>query len=688
MDGPSEGTKGGPGSPEPKRDTSLLLGFWHELRERRAFRAAATYAFVVWALIQTTDVLSPILGLPDRVLAGLFMLALIGFPLVLLLAWTIQWGPQGPRLDLPRAWGGQRNYLPLYLLMTCLLTAVLSALIYRSYTQITIEPFDVAEMHAPAQAGTGLVPANSIAVLRFSHLGGSEKNTYFSDGLSEELLNLLTRLQELKVVSRNSSWAIPENMPLEAIRERLHVAYVLEGSVRRGEDTVRVIAQLVSTSDGYQLWSETFDRKLEDVFSVQEEVATRITNALEILLSEKSRRYLEHDRHDNPEAYDAYLQGAEKLRLPADPAVLAEAQAFFTKARDIDPGFSQAWAGLCKSSLEIYQFSKATEDFQRAETSCHRTLTLDESSPGIFEALGDLYTASGQYTRALQSYESALVLAPRSAEALMGMGLALQFEGQVDEAERYLKGSVETDPGYWKTYNVLGTFYFKQGRYGEAIRNYRLVTALAPDYPIGHNNLGAAYMLNGQYKQAAEEFGNSLALGADQYSYSNLGSAEFLLRNFSKAADMYRQAVAQAPDDYLYWGHLGDALRFDAGQRDEADEAYAKALELARQQRQINPADPGLLAASALYHARLGQAEAAAGAIEQLDGMALDVYTYYDLSLAYIALSDEASALAALRKAIEGGYSRKLIAQDPGFDPLQGKSEFLTLLDMSTAEKD
>jgi TolB-like protein/Flp pilus assembly protein TadD len=668
-------------SRERSRHSSPFLGFWQELRERRAFRVGATYVFVVWALMQAADVLFPILGFSDRILAGIFLVALIGFPVVLLMAWMIQWGPDGPRFDPPLAGVDSSSHLTLYLLTTVLLTGVLSALIYQSYNQITGEPQVEAVAEPTALVEPAPIPENSIAVLRFANLGGSETDEYFSDGLSEELLNLLARLQELKVASRTSSWAVPEGTAVDAIRDRLRVAYVLEGSVRRGGDKLRVTAQLIDTSDGYHIWSETFDRQVENVFGVQDEVAEKITNALEILLSEKSRRYLEDHRIDNTEAYEAYLQGAQQLRMPADPEVLGDAERFFSRARDLEPRFAQAWAGLCKTYLAKFQFSKSKEDFQDAESACHRTLTLDDSSPGIFEALGDLYAASGQYDKATEAYESALVLAPQSAEAMMGLGRSRERSGDSEEAQKYLELAIEADPGHWKTHNALGSFYFDQGRYEEAIPHFRRVTALEPYYAIGHNNLGAAYMLSGQYDKAVQEFSSSLALRQDRNIYSNIGSAQFLLRNFDEAAAMYQRAVELAPDDYLQWGHLGDALGFDPNRQVESQAAYRKALELALEQREINPSDPYLIVAIARYHARLGETQAAREAIGKLDGLALDVYVYYDLSLAFIAMEDEAAALDALRSAVAEGYSVKLIAQDPGFDALRDENGFSALVE-------
>ena len=666
-----------------QKEPSLVRGFWQELRQRRAFRASVTYVLIVWALLQSADVVFPILGLPDWIMAGVFLIALLGLPVVLLLAWTIQWGPGRPRLDTPFKFGGSGGYRLLYLLTTIVLTGLLSVLIYKSYEQVS-SPESGRKESIAEPGDPNLIPENSIAVLRFANIDGDAGDAgddYFSDGLSEELLNLLAKLQELKVASRTSSWSLPEDIDVAAIRKRLRVGYVLEGSVRRSGDVVRVTAQLINTRDGYHIWSEAFDRKVDDVFLVQDEVANKITGALKILLSEKSRRFLERSQIDNVEAYNAYLLGAQQLRLPLNIAVLAEAEQLFNQSKELEPGFARAWAGLCKTYLGKYQFTKSSEDFESAETACHRTLTLDESSPGIFEALGDLYIASGQYDRATVSYESALVLAPKSVDGLMGLGNALARRGETDRAEEYLKRAIETDIGYWKAYNALASFYFNQGRYEDAIPPYRRVTLLAPRYAIGHNNLGAAYMLAGHFDEAVQEFSSSLALRPDRNAYSNIGSAQFLLRNYEEAANMYQHAVDLAPEDGMQWGHLADALSFDPQRQAESRDVFEKALSLVTEQWEINPSDPYLIVAMARYRARLGDSAAALKAIHSLDESALDVYVYYDLSLAYIALGDAISALESLRQAIKGGYDVNMIARDPSFDSLQGNPEFQALVD-------
>ncbi len=662
-------------------DRELIPSFWQELQQRRVFRAAVAYVIIAWALLQVIDIVFPLLGIPDWGMTLTFLVMLIGFPLVLLFAWTFQWDAGGLRYDSPFKEHGPPGFRRLSFGVGMLATALFSLLVWQSWEQIIrVDP--VSETQSGSVDSAEDIPGNSIAVLRFANIGGVEEDEYFSDGLSEELLNVLARLREMKVVSRSSSWSLPKDIDVAGIRERLRVGYVLEGSVRRSGDVVRITAQLINTRNGYHLWSDTFDRKLEDILKVQDEVARQITEALQILLSERSRSYLNKSRITNVDAYDAYLQGLAALRKPLEPGVLAEAEQFFLRANELESGFAAAWAGLCKTRLQRYGFSRSVNDFEQAESACNRTLTLDETSPGVFEALGELYMKSGQLDKAERNYRSALVLAPNSAEALMGLGNTLMRLGKGDEAEAYLQQAVALDAGYWKTQNALGSFYFTQGQAEQALPYFRRVTLLAPEYVIGHNNLGAANMLTGNFDQAVRAFEAALALGPDRNAYSNAATAQFFLRHFEEAAELYQRAIALAPEDYMLWGNLGDALG-QLGRNREAREAYAKAAELAEGLRDIDADDPNLRVSLARYYARLGRTDEARQNLAAIDQTVADMYVYYDMSVALLALGDGQASLAALGKALEAGYETSLVGQDPGLDALKTDPGFIALLESS-----
>ena len=672
--------------PRGNGDSGLIPSFWQELQQRRVFRAAVAYVIIAWALLQVIDIVFPLLGIPDWGMTLTFLVMLVGFPLVLVFAWTFQWDAGGLHFDSPLKDHGPPGFRRLSLGVALLATVLFSLLVWQSWEQIKRVEVDSESESLPVASGEG-IPENSIAVLRFANIGGAEEDDYFSDGLSEELLNVLARLREMKVVSRSSSWSLPKDIDVAAIRERLRVGYVLEGSVRRSGEVVRITAQLINTRNGYHLWSDTFDRKLEDILEVQDEVARQITDALQILLSERSRSYLEEPRITNVASYDAYLQGLAALRKPLDPAVLDEAEQFFLRANELEPGFSGSWAGLCKTRLQRYGFSRSANDFEQAEAACHRTLTLDATSPGVLEALGELYMKSGQLAKAERNYRSALVLAPNSAEALMGLGNTLMRSGKNDEAEAYLKQAVALDAGYWKAQNALGSFYFIQGQAEQALPYFRRVTLLAPDYVIGHNNLGAANMLTGNFDQAVSAFEDALALGPDRNAYSNAGSAQFFLRHFEEAAELYQSAISLAPEDYMLWGNLGDTLG-QLGRNQEAREAYAQAAQLAEGLRDIDAGDPNLRVSLARYYARLGRSDEARRILDAIDPTSADMYVYYDMSLAWLALGDSRASLGALQNALAAGYESSLISQDPGLDALKNDPAFIALLESSRAQEE
>jgi TolB-like protein/Flp pilus assembly protein TadD/DNA-binding winged helix-turn-helix (wHTH) protein len=664
----------------PVQDGSkkLIQSFWQELQQRRVFRVAITYVIVVWALLQVIDIIFPLLGIPDWVMIMTFLVMLTGFPLALLLAWTLRWDADGIHYDSQFNQYRQRGFRRLSWGMVVLATALFSLLVWQSWEQLKlVEPATYRE--STARSLEEEIPSNSIAVLRFANIGGAPEDEYFSDGLSEELLNVLARLREIKVSSRTSSWSLPQDMDVAAIRKRLRVGHVLEGSVRRSGDVVRITAQLINTENGYHLWSQTFDRRIEDILEVQDEVARQITDALKLLLSERSRAYLVESRVANVEAYDAYLLGLAELRKPLQPSVLNEAEQFFLRANQLEPGFAASWAGLCKARLRRYGFNRSVTDFEQAETACHRTLTLDDSSPGIFEALGELYMKSGQLDKAERSFWSALVLAPNSVDALLGLGKSLMRLGKLKEAEGYYKKAVELDVGYWKAQNALGSFYFIQGQADKATPYFKRVTLLAPDYANGYNNLGAAHMLSGNFDRALRAFEDAITLGPDRNTYSNAGTAQFMLRHFDVAVDMYQRAIELAPQNHDLWGNLGASLD-QIDRKEKAQEAYVRAKELVEGLRNIDANDAGLMASSALYSARLNSPEEARKILAAIDSQANDMYVYYDMSLAFIALGDTRAALDALRNAVEAGYEASLIERDAGFDAIRSDHEYLALV--------
>ena len=213
-------------------------------------------------------------------------------------------------------------------------------------------------------------------MLKFKHIGLPDENQYFNEGLSEELLNLLARIKELKVSSRTSTWALPENISSEVVREKLGVNYLVEGSVRRSNNKIRITVQLIHTETGFHLWTETYDREANDAISIQDEIAQNITQSLKLLLSAQSLKSLTVKNSIDATAYDEYLQAKSFMRQPKSLSSLSKAIKHFNLALKNQEGFELAYAGLCSSQIEYYKLSFMNEDFDKAEKTCLNILKV------------------------------------------------------------------------------------------------------------------------------------------------------------------------------------------------------------------------------------------------------------------------------------------------------------------------
>ncbi|HUO81978.1 MAG TPA: adenylyl cyclase, partial [Gammaproteobacteria bacterium] len=288
------------------------MSFFAELKRRNIFRVGAAYLVVAWLLMQVTAMLVPALHLPDWIVTAVAFFLIIGLPLVLIFAWAYELTPEGlkrkaevePAESIARLTGRKLDFL--------IIGALVLALGYFTYDKFVLDPQrDGALVESTTRAfeKRSAVTADaqkSIAVLPFDNMSADAEQAYFADGLAEELLNLLASIPELRVAARTSSFSFKgQQVDIRTIAEKLNVEHILEGSVRKAGDTLRITAQLIEADSGYHLWSRLFDRKLEDVFAIQEEIAFAVVNALKISLLGEVPKVEEID----PEAYALYLQG-------------------------------------------------------------------------------------------------------------------------------------------------------------------------------------------------------------------------------------------------------------------------------------------------------------------------------------------------------------------------------------------
>lgn len=436
-----------------------MSGILAELQRRRVFRVAGLYAVTSWVLLQVADVLTGLLGLPDWTLRFVLLLLLLGFPIALLLSWAYDLTPEGLRRtsrDDPDPAATRHALHHLEIVVAAALVLVVGYLFWSTdigdETQTIKEGLTpssaleehVAEAPPTAPEPDAAAPLTAIAVLPFVSMSADEDDQYFADGLSDTLLHRLARFGELQVIARTSSFAFKgRNEDVREIGRILSVGSLLEGSVQRAGERLRVIAQLVETEGGTHLWSETFDRDAADVFAIQDEIAEAVAAALQVeVLAGGEQRAVD------PEAYDYYLRGLELSQLETTSANRAAAD-FFRRSIETDADFAQAHASLALVSFQmIFQGGVSMEEaFAKIETHTTRALEID----------------------------------PQLAAALRLRGLMdFRVRGDMESAERNLRAAVVADPNDASSRVYLGYLLYNLQRYEEAWAEVQLGYKLNP----------------------------------------------------------------------------------------------------------------------------------------------------------------------------------------------------------------
>jgi TolB-like protein/Flp pilus assembly protein TadD len=500
-------------------------------------------------------------------------------------------------------------------------------------------------------------------------------NAYLGDGLSEELSTRLAQIPGLRVTARTSAFVFRgRDVDVREIGKTLGVRHVIEGSVRRDGDRVRVAVQLIDTQSGYHVWASNFDRAWRDVLTLQDDIARAVTVALKDKLGQQllGRRDGSGDasaswqEHLDARAIDPYLAGLGLLRQSGDVSVLDQAAARFKDAIDIDPTFGRAYAGLCETGVTRYRRTRDPADLKAAEAACQKALDV---SPGLVEsvrALAGLYVTSGRYSMALDIYRGLLERDSRNADTHIGLGQALEGLGKLAEAEASFRRATEVEPSYWSAHNALGGFLFAHGRVDEAAAVYRRVVELVPSSAIVANNLGAALFMKGDVTGAIAAYERSLVLEPSAGAYSNLGSAYYYAGRFADAVTAYSEATTSAPNDQTLWGNLADAQWQIAAQRQQARRNYDQAIQLAERDLKLGPADPILLAQLGYYHCRLGNCARGQKYLrDALNGGTNQMYVQYFAALVAADRNDAAGASRAAAEALKLGYPQALLALDP-----------------------
>jgi len=471
------------------------LSFFEELKRRNVFRVAIGYVITAWLLLQVVDLVLENINAPDWVMQ-VFMLALaIGFPLAVFFAWAFEMTPEGIKkekdVDRGQSIAPQTGQKLNHTIILVLVLAV-AFLLYKQLGNPTQAPVGTADSVQATEtlstqsdmAETGPV---TIAVLPFVNMSSDPEQEYFSDGITEEILNRLAKIRELQVAARTSVFSFKgQNQDIREIGELLGVGTILEGSVRRDGEQIRITAQLIRTSDGFHLWSETYDRKLENIFAIQDDIASQIAAALQISLGISESQANAGVKPIDPQVYDLYLRARALHRDRGEG--LIEALNLFQQALDIDPEFAPAWAGLAHS-YDVVEFYVSDEvlaeigDFRTKSTSAaQQALELDPELATALHAMGNNLWVQGEWARGQEYYERALQLDPDSADIMEDYSHMLLYTLQLEAARKVAERMVRLDPFVPVFLNALMDIYDTTGEYEKRDTNMRTMTEQNPDF--------------------------------------------------------------------------------------------------------------------------------------------------------------------------------------------------------------
>jgi TolB-like protein/Tfp pilus assembly protein PilF len=586
--------------------------FFAELKRRNVIRAAGLYLVGAWLLIQVASTVFPAFDVPGWALRGLILTLVIGFIPALIFSWVFELTPEGLKRDEDIT--PEQSIAPKVArrMNRMIIAALVLAVAYFCVDKFVLTPRrDAALLAADSKVQSpakidGTAPAlnsKSIAVLPFESLSDDKGNAYFAEGIQDEILTRLAKVADLKVISRTSTQhfkSSPENLP--EIAKQLGVANILEGSVQKAADQVRVNVQLIKAATDTHLWADTFDRKLIDIFAVESEIAKTIADTLQVKLTGAEKIQLAKKPTESSEAYELYLKGRFfwNKRTAAD---LKKSIEYFDQAIAKDPNYALAYAGLAQAWLLLpaYEGGAPKDCVGPGEAAARKALALDETSSDAHAALGlvlslyqlDINGAATEFERAIQlnpndataqhwyasnlgslaqfhgeveGMRRALELDPLSLVINTNLGLALIHAGRLDEAIAQLRKTIEMDAGFSYARRTLGIALELKGKPSEAMAEYQKALALSDD-PIGLGLLGHLYGKMGRTDDATRVLEQLKAMSEHRYVHAYSLAIVYLgLGDHSRALALLSQAYDDRDGDaisYIRTDPFLDPLRGD-----------------------------------------------------------------------------------------------------------------------------
>ena len=678
--------------------------FLGELQRRNVYRVAVTYTVVSWVLIQIVTQVFPFFEIPSWAVRAVILLLVLGFPIALVLAWAFELTPEGIKRTedvLPHE--SIRHHTGRKLLALAAIAAAVALALF--LVQLARRPWTGAQQKsAPSTSPAESIPEKSIAVLPFSNLSAEEQNVFFTVGIQDEILADLGRVSELKVISRSSANVYKAGAPrnLREIGRQLGVAHLLEGSVQRTQNRIRVMVQLVDARTEEYQWAERYDREIADVFAIQSEIALTITTQLRVRLSPKEKAAIELSTRDLA-AFDLYLRAKELILTFHDTAdgkeTLLKAVQLLDQAIARDPNFALAycWRTTAHDNLYWHGMDRAPARMQMAQASAERALALapDLGEAHLAQALV-YYHGKRDYARAFAELALANRTLPNNADVYSLSAFISRRQGHWEDALKNLEKAFELDPRNPRIVNGLSVVYDYLRRYDDEERLFERAANANPSTRNYSQLVHAQIELQKGDLPAARSFLDSLPAGYDPDGATTWTRVNLALyeRDYETAAkvlaswrgeELFGSASSTVPT--TFWHGLIARVRGDAA---KSHEAFRRAKDSVNAKLAERPNDPMLLATLGLLDAGLGRKEEA---LEEgrravaLRPLAEDAMDGSDLltSLALIEawVGETGAAIAGLTFLVNtpAGLSFGRLKYDPAWDGVRTHPGFAELLD-------
>ena len=670
-----------------------MTKLWAELKRRNVLRVATVYAMAAWLVIQVAVAIFPYLEFPKWSVTAVIVLALVGFPVALVIAWIYEWSPEGlvrtgDEADTETSTPATRQRSP----AGSIAIGVLAVLLVGQYVYFKHWKAD----QPPVMAEAVTVRSNAIAVLPFVNMSSDPDQEFFSDGLTEDIITQLAKIKDLHVISRTSCMKYKgDTLSIKEIGAQLNVGAILEGSVQRAGDQLRITAQLINVATDAHLWAESYDRPVADLFTIQREIATAIAGMLKKTLSPDDVNSLAAVPTANVGAYQAYLKGRHLMRQPhVDGETALKATVELERAVAMDSTFALAYAELARAHARVHYLRMDQTDSRlaMATKAADRALVLAPENPEVHLAIGDHFNwAFGDKAKAMEHWAIAEKGLPNNAEVLISRAVVQLIEGQVEESIRTLERATQLSPKDVNAFSDLAWSTMWAHRFPESIAAADKAIELAPEqnWPYLYRGI-SYYSWKGPCPEARAAFGSvDKAYGWYNWSMYMLAMAERRIDDAFRIVAAFPDGMLVLKSEVMPTSLYEAFLLQHQGEVDQARKKYAEAVKLLEKELVTHPADARYLSALGMALAGAGQKERAismAGKATALRPYAKDaaygVWPMYDLAVTYTLAGEYDKAFAQLEFNLSnpGNFTVNWLKGDVRYDALRNDPRYAVLL--------